>query len=79
MTWANDGDQVGETLDCTDKRNCIMLTGLYQCTRGQCTEVRQGDKSLRFFFSLTEPLVPNVHQMVTQWSGPVCLRCQLVL
>ena len=58
---ANYGDQVGETLDCTDKRNCIMLTGLYQCTRGQCTEVRQGDKSLRFFFSLTEPLVPNVH------------------
>ena len=47
--------QVGETYDCTDKRNCIMLTGLYQCSRGQCTEVRQGDKSLRFFFSLTLP------------------------
>ena len=31
--------QLGDTADCTDKRNCIMLSGLYQCKAGSCTSV----------------------------------------
>ncbi len=62
--------QVGETYDCTDKRNCIMLTGLYQCTRGQCMEVRQ----ISLFLFLINPPVSRVHRMVTLWSVPVCPR-----
>ena len=31
--------QLGDTADCTDKRNCIMLSGLYQCKAGACTSV----------------------------------------
>ena len=44
-------DQVGETYDCTDKRNCIMLTGLFQCRRGQCTEVSAEETNLPVSFS----------------------------
>ena len=29
---------VGEAFDCTDKRNCIKLTGLFQCSDGLCTQ-----------------------------------------
>ena len=46
--------KVGETFDCTDKRNCIMLTGLFQCRRGQCTEVSHDDECLCFFSQLSE-------------------------
>ena len=27
----------GPEHDCEDKRNCIMLQGLYECTAGLCT------------------------------------------
>ncbi len=26
-------------LDCTDKRNCITLQGLYDCRKGMCSQV----------------------------------------
>ncbi len=28
------------SLDCTDKRNCIEMNGLYDCINGQCSRVR---------------------------------------
>ena len=34
-----DYTEVGPQYDCTDKRNCIMLTGLFQCRAGLCTQV----------------------------------------
>ena len=31
--------ETGESFDCTDKRNCITITGLYDCMAGVCTQV----------------------------------------
>ena len=31
--------QTGDTFDCTDKRNCITITGLFHCNAGLCTQV----------------------------------------
>ena len=31
--------QTGDKFDCTDKRNCITITGLFDCTAGVCTQV----------------------------------------
>ena len=29
-----------ETYDCTDKRNCITLQGLFHCRRGRCAKIK---------------------------------------
>ena len=42
--------EVGATYDCTDKRNCIMLTGLFQCRQGHCTEVNTRSTRVRLDF-----------------------------
>ena len=31
--------QTGDKFDCTDKRNCITITGLFNCEAGECTQV----------------------------------------
>ena len=31
--------ETGDSFDCTDKRNCITITGLFECNGGVCTQV----------------------------------------
>ena len=46
-------DKVQTPLDCTDKRNCITLDGLYDCKKGQCSKVGRGEIQ-SFLGSLSE-------------------------